>query len=82
MMTNSRILKLQQQYFDFCTELIKKIPPETVNVDALMMKAFGYRDELEKEIIQSEIECKHEALKEIEHEINQLKQALGDKNAQ
>jgi hypothetical protein len=80
MITNSRILKLQQQYFDFCTELIKKIPPESINTDALMMQAFGYRDELEKEIIQNEIDCKHEALREIENEIDQLKQALENKN--
>lgn len=69
-------MKLQQQYFDFCTELIKKIPPETTNTDELMMKAFGYRDELEKEIIQNEIYCKNEAIKEIEKEIDQLKSAL------
>ncbi len=80
MITNNRIAKLQQQYFDFCTELIKKIPPETNDTDWLMMKAFGYRDELEKEIIQSEIDCKHEALREIEKEIEQLKNALENKD--
>ncbi len=80
MMTNNRIVKLQQQYFDFCTELIKKIPPETTNTDALMMKAFVYRDELEKEIIQNEMDCKNEAIKEIEKEICQLKSTLENKD--
>jgi hypothetical protein len=79
-MTANRIVELQQEYFDFCTELIKKIPPEKANQDALMMKAFRYRDDLEKEIIQNEIACKNEAIKEIEKEIDQLKTTLDNKN--
>ena len=77
--TDNRIVKLQQQYFDFCTELIKKLPHDTVDTDALMMKAFGYRDELEKEIIHKEMNCKNEAIREIEREIEQLKIALDKK---
>ncbi|HVD99283.1 MAG TPA: hypothetical protein VNB90_13835 [Cytophagaceae bacterium] len=79
-MTDDRINKILQRYFDFCTNLIKRIPPETIDADALMMQAFGYRDELEREIIQNEISCKHKAIKEIEKEINQLKSALENKN--
>ncbi len=79
MKTDNRIETLQQ-YFDFCTELIKKIPPETTNTDALMVQAFGYRDELEKVIIQKEIDCKNEALREIEKEIGELKSALDSRN--
>jgi hypothetical protein len=80
MTANSRIVELQQEYFDFCTELIKKIPPENANPDVLMMKAFRYRDDLEREIIQNEMACKNEAIKEIEKEIDQLKIALDNKN--
>jgi hypothetical protein len=76
MITNNRISAVQQEYFDFCTELIKKIPYENANPDLLMMKAFSFRDALEKEIIQNEIECKNEAIREIEKEIDELKIAL------
>jgi hypothetical protein len=79
MTSNNRIVELQQEYFDFCTELIKKIPHEKANPDTLMTKAFKYRDDLEKEIIQNEIACKNEAIKEIEKEIDQLKTALDNK---
>ena len=79
MITNNRVKELQQKYFDFCTDLIKLIPYENANPDSLMTQAFTFRDELEKEIIQNEIECKHEAIKEIEKEIHQLKIELENK---
>lgn len=73
MVTNDRITKVQQQYFDFCTELIKKIPFENINPDQLMQKAFLLRDNLEKEIIQSEMNYKNNCLEEIKSEIQKLK---------
>ena len=76
MTTNNQIKELQQRYFDFCTTLIKKIPPESANQDALMLQAFGLRDELEKAVIQNEIDCKNDAIKEIETQIDQLKKEL------
>ena len=79
MISNNQIKELQQRYFDFCTGLIKKIPHEIANPDALMMEAFSFRDELEKAVIQNEIECKNEAIKEIEVEIGILKNELENK---
>jgi hypothetical protein len=76
---NSRIIELQQQYFDFCTGIIKKIPPENANLDTLMKKAFTFRDELEKLIIQNEINYKNQAIQEVEKEINFLKTSLDKK---
>ena len=77
--TNNQIKEIQQKYFDFCTSLIKKIPQELVNQDALMTQAFTFRDELEKAVIQSEIDCKNKGIVEIEKEIELLKKELNNK---
>lgn len=77
--TNNQIKEIQQKYFDFCTNLIKKIPQELVNQDALMSQAFGFRDELERAVIQNEIDCKNNAILEIEKEIDLLKKELNHK---
>lgn len=69
----NRLKELQREYFDFCTELIKNIPPEKVDQDLLMTKAFGFQHELEKEIIKNQIQHKTISLKEVEQEIGLLK---------
>ncbi len=73
-MNRNRLQQLQVQYFNFCLELIGKIPFENINADELMQRAFLLRDNLEKEIIKSEMNCKNVCLEKIELEVQKLKQ--------
>jgi hypothetical protein len=71
-MENNSLQQLQQQYFSFCTELIRNLPFENINADKLLQKAFFLRDNLEKEILLSQMDCKNNCLKKIVSEIQKL----------
>ena len=74
MENNNSLNQLQQQYFDFCTQLIRKIPFEQANPEVLLDKAFFLRDNLDRAITLAEMNHKNECLEKINSIIQKLEQ--------
>ncbi len=73
MVTDNRITKVQEEYFEFCLLLLQKIPDEEIQRNELSLKMYQFRDELKIEIINYMKGFKGELIKEVEAEIEKLR---------
>jgi hypothetical protein len=76
MTTNDRVKEIEEEYFNFCLLLLQKIPYEEEELILLSAKAHFLKNELKKEIVAHLTGCKHEAIAEIENEIEKIRTAL------
>lgn len=74
-MTQNRIYRLQEEYFEFCLGLFRKVPQGSVNAEVLI-KLYQLKEQLKDEITQFHENCKCEAIKEVEREIEKLRMKL------
>jgi hypothetical protein len=77
-MTINRIYKIQEEYFEFCLGLFQKVPQGSVDAE-ILITLYQLKDQLNEEIKQFQENCKCEAIREAESEIEKLRQVLKNK---
>jgi hypothetical protein len=72
-----QISKIQEEYFEFCIELLQKIPKENIpDLEQLSKEAYRFKNELKEEILKHHKNFKDENIRDIEEEIIKLREKL------
>jgi hypothetical protein len=76
-MTENRIYVLQEEYFEFCLALFRKIPAHNVDTEVLI-KLYQLKDQLTEEIRQFKKNCTCDTIREVQLEIEKLRNQLNN----